>query len=332
MSEEHRQWLRDLSGIASGYPSLSVDPLSELGALAEEAAGTPARLGTPQGLRERTAYTLLLYATSDYVTGCLGALSVFRSYIRALDGIRATLDPTACACPDGAHPGSVDGEAGTEAGVHLMTETGRAAFARHLTPQTLAAYDCEVFLGALADRAVGALREAFDQTFGDVDVSCLDAKFGRGDGRVDIVALQKALGREWEDNAAPVALWSARRWLAGDVREKERTGLLLSLWMGSDRTDGGLPPAYARYARAALASIGTDATCEHPRHPWTAVGGNWIAQERAVMHLYMPGGHPQNPVPDELSDRALWDCPAQHAELARTALARLGGPGNSEDT
>ncbi|MFE6889808.1 hypothetical protein [Streptomyces sp. NPDC057694] len=139
------------------------------------------------------------------------------------------------------------------------------------------------------------------------------------------------LSYEWEEDASPVALWSAQRLLSGDLRDEERTGLLLCLWMGIDRTDESLPPAYARYARAALAAIDVDATRAHPDHPWSALVGDWNDQERAVMHLYAPGGLPENPIPAELSVRELWDCPVQHAEPARTALTELGGTPEDED-
>ncbi|WP_234018947.1 MULTISPECIES: hypothetical protein [unclassified Streptomyces] len=330
MPEEHQQWLRDLSGIVNDYPSLSLEPESELGGLACDARGALARKGTPQGLRERTAYTILLYATSGYVAGRVSAIPVFRSYFEALDGIRATLDPVTCACQDGAHPSGIGGEAGIEAGVHLLTEEGRALFARYCSPEQLAAYDCEAFLAGLAEDALGQVREGFDKTFSDVDVSYLDNEFVGADGHIDIIEIQKALGREWEDNEAPVALWSAQRWLSGDVRDEERLGLLLCLWMGTVRTAGGLPPAYARYARAAFATIDTAVACGHPLHPWSAAGVDRVAQERAVKHLYAPKAHPDTPVPPGLSARELWDCPVQHAELARTALASLG-EGEDED-
>ena len=119
----------------------------------------------------------------------------------------------------------------------------------------------------------------------------------------------------------PVALWSARRWLAGQVRDEERIGLFLSLWMGIAQTYDGLPPSYARDLVAALDTIDPDASCEHPGHPWSATTQTTHVDSRyeAVVHLYAPEDHPDTPVPVELSARELWECPAHYAELARGA-------------
>ncbi|MFE7096724.1 hypothetical protein [Streptomyces erythrochromogenes] len=209
----------------------------------------------------------------------------------------------------------------------MLTGAGRAAFAKDygLDEEELAAFDCDGFLADLADEALGRMHEAHQELFGTVDVSHLDARFVRDDGRLDVVAMQKAISRSWEDNTGPVALWSARRWLTGQVRDEERIGLFLCLWTGITQTYGGLPPSYARDLAAALATVDLDVSCEHPQHPWSTVGDTARSRYCAVAHLYAPDDHPDTPVPAELSDRELWECPLQYAQLARKALEDLKG-------
>lgn len=318
LPDDHNELFSDLCGIVSDFPRGS--PSATLGVLADDAVDALDRIGTPQGRRERTGYTILLHTTCWYVAARVFSKSLFASYTQALEGLRATLDPASCTCPAGAHPTDVDGEYGVEAGVSLLSEAGRAVFAEEyeLEGGELAAFDCEAFLAGLADVAAARMREAHEELFGRVDVSHLDARFLRDDGGIDVVALQEAIRRSWEDNTGPVALWSARRWLAGRVRDEERIGLFLSLWTGIAQTYGGLPPSYTRELVAALDTIGPDASCEHPRHPWSATTH---AQSRyeAVVHLYAPEDCPDTPVPVELSARELWECPAHYAELARGA-------------
>ncbi|MFE5522045.1 hypothetical protein ACFQ9Q_30635 [Streptomyces virginiae] len=162
-------------------------------------------------------------------------------------------------------------------------------------------------------------------TFGGLDVSHLDARLVRDDGCLDVAVMQKAVSRSWEHNTGPVALSSARRWLTGQVRDKERIGLFLCLWMGMAQTYGGLPPSYARDLAAALATIDLDVSCEHPQHPWSTAGGTARSRYRTVVHLYAPDDHPDTPVPSEFSDRELWECSVQYAQLTRKALEDLKG-------
>ncbi|MFJ9854479.1 hypothetical protein [Streptomyces sp. NPDC101150] len=320
---DHRQLISGLSGIVSDYPS--ADPEPTLTILAHDAGEALARNGTPEGRRERTGFTILLYATCCYVSARIFSKSLFASYAEVLEGFRATLDPASCTCPVGAHPAHLDTEYGIEAGVSMLTEAGRAAFAEDsgFENEKLAAFDCEGFLADLVDRAANRVREAHREIFGGVDVSHLDAQFVRYDGDLDIVAIQEAIRRSWEDNTGPVALWSARRWLSGRVRDEERLGLFLCLWMGIAQTYEGLPPSYARELAAALATIDLDASCEHSQHPWSTADDTTETRYRAVLHLHAPEDHPDTPVPAELSARELWECPVQYAELARRALEDL---------
>ncbi len=322
---DHSELIADLSGIISDYPY--VDPEPTLAVLAGDAAQTLDRNGTPEGRRELTGYTILLYATCGYVSAHIFSKSLFATYTEVLDGFRATLDPKSCICPAGAHPADLDSEYGAEAGVSMLTEAGRAVFAEDygLTDEELAAFDCEGFLAGLADQAAAHMREAHQEIFGSIDVSHLDAQFIRDGGGLDVVAMQESIRRTWEDNTGPVALWSARRWLSGQVRDEERLGLFLCMWMGIAQTYEGLPPSYARDLAAALDTIDLDVSCEHSRHPWSAAEATVQSRYRAVVHLYAPEEHPGTPVPAELSARELWDCPAQYAELARSALVNLEG-------
>ncbi|MFF9624722.1 hypothetical protein [Streptomyces griseosporeus] len=322
---DHRELISDLSGIVSDYPS--ADPESTLAVLADDAAEALGRAATPQGRRERTGYTILLHATCWYVSARIFDKSLFASYVRALEGFRAHLDPDSCTCPAGAHPADLDGEYAVEAGVSMLTEAGRAVFAEDygLDREESAAFDCEAFLADLADEALGRLREAYEELFGGIDVSHLDAEFVRDDGRVDVVAMQEALSRSWEENTGPVALWCARRWLTGQVRDEERIGVFLCLWMGVAQSYGGLPPSYARDLAAALATIDLDVSCGHPQHPWATADSTVQSRYRAVVHLYAPDDHPDTPVPAGLSARELWECPVQYAQLARQALDDLAG-------
>ncbi|MEU3722854.1 hypothetical protein [Streptomyces sp. NPDC031705] len=137
--------------------------------------------------------------------------------------------------------------------------------------------------------------------------------------------MQGALSRSWEDNTGPVAPWCTRRWLTGQVREEERIGVFLCLWMGIARSYGGLPPSYARDLVAALGTIELDVSCEHPRHPWSTADSTVQSRYRAVVHLYAPEDHPDTPVPAELSARELWECPVHYARLAREVLKDLEG-------
>ncbi|TDC21609.1 hypothetical protein E1265_17595 [Streptomyces sp. 8K308] len=325
MPAEHRELLSDLSGIVCDYPN--VDPEATLAFLASDASGTLDRVGTPEGRRERTGYVILLHATSWYVSARVFSKSLFASYTEVLEGFRATLDPASCSCQDGAHPEDLDSEYAVEAGVSMLAEAGRAAFAEEYGPgdEELAAFDCEGFLAELVDQAVDALREGHRRLFGDIDVSHLDARFVRDDGGIDIVAMQEAIDRSWENNTGSVALWSARRWLTGQVRNEERLGLFLCMWMGIAQTYEGLPPSYARALAAALATIDLDVSCDHPRHPWSTAEATTRSRYLAVLHLYAPEDHPDTPVPAELSAREVWECPGQYAELARTALADISG-------
>ncbi|MFG2714134.1 hypothetical protein ACGFX2_26805 [Streptomyces goshikiensis] len=322
---DHRELISDLSGIVSDYPY--ADPESTLAVLADDAAEALGLDATPEGRRERTGYTILLHATCWYVCARVFSKSLFASYIQALDGIRAQLDRASCTCPDGAHPAQLDSEYQVEAGVSMLTEAGRAAFAEDygLDEEDPAVFDCEGFLADLADEALGRLHEAHQELFGGIDVSHLDARFVRDDGRLDLVAMQEAISRSWEDNTGPVALWSARRWLTGQLRDEERIGLFLCLWMGIAQTYEGLPPSYARDLAAALATIDLDVSCEHPQHPWSTADSTVRSRYRAVVHLYAPEDHPDTPVPAELSARELWECPVQYAQLAREALEDLKG-------
>jgi hypothetical protein len=325
LSDDHHELIRDLSGIVCDYPNVDPEPL--LATLAEDAAEALHRSDTPQGRRERTGYTVLLHATCWYVAARIFSQSLFASYSRALDGVRATLSPASCTCPDGAHPAAPDPEEAVALGVYMLTETGRAAYAEdhEFEGGELAAFDCGAFLTGLAEQAANRIREARQEIFGHVDLSHLDARFARDDGALDIVAMQEAIRRTWLNNTGPVALWSARRWLSGQVREEDRIGLFLCMWMGIAQTYEGLPPSYARTLAEALATIDLDASCEHPRHPWSTADANVGSRYRAVVHLYAPDSHPETPVPAELSDRELWECPVQYAELARRALENLQG-------
>ncbi|NXY93845.1 hypothetical protein HYE82_05440 [Streptomyces sp. BR123] len=320
---DHLELVSDLSGIVSDHPY--ADPESTLAVLADDAAEAHGREATPEGRRERTGYTILLHATCWYVSARIFSKSLFASYVRALDGFRAQLDRASCACPAGAHPADLDSEYAVEAGVSMLTEAGRAVFADDygLDEEELAAFDCEGFLAELVDEALGRLHEAHEEVFGGIDVSHLDAQFVRGDGRVDVVAVQEAIRRSGEGNTGPVALWSARRWLTGQLRDEERIGVFLCLWMGIAQTYEGLPPSYARDLAAALATIDLDVSCEHPQHPWSTADSTVQSRYRAVVHLYAPDDHPDTPVPAEFSARELWECPVQYAQLAQKALADL---------
>ncbi|NEC52713.1 hypothetical protein G3I18_29810 [Actinospica acidiphila] len=325
MPADHRELISDLSGIVNDHPS--TDPEVTLTVLARDAAEALDRVGTPEGLRERTGYTVLLHATCWYVAARVFSKSLSASYTKALDGFRATLDPASCSCPDGSHPTDLDSEYTVEAGVGLLTEAGRAAFAEDydIDDEELAAYDCDGFLADLADRATASIREAYGRNFGGIDVSHLDAQFLRDGGGIDVVAVQEAIRRTWEDNTGPVALWSARRWLSGQVRDEERLGVFLSMWMGIAQSYGGLPPSYARDLTAAMDTIDLDVTCDHPRHPWHTADATVESRYRAVLHLYAPDDHPNTPVPADLASRDLWECPFQYAELARSAKTDLEG-------
>ncbi|MFJ2894250.1 hypothetical protein ACIO87_05120 [Streptomyces sp. NPDC087218] len=327
LPDDHSQLISDLSGIVSDYPY--VDPEEALAALAGDAADALGRVGSPEGRRERTGYTILLYATCWYVASRVFNKSLFDSYMEALDGFRATLDPDECTCPADSHPSGLDSEYGVSAGVSLLTGAGRAVFAGDydLEDEELAAFDCEGFLADLADQAEDHVRDAYRSNFGRVDVSYLDAQFVRDDGGIDIVAMQEALRRSWENNTGPVALWSARRWLSGQVRDEERLGLFLCMWMGIAQSYAGLPPSYTRELAAALDTVDLDASCDHPKHPWSTADRFVQSRYRAVVHLYAPEDHPDTPVPAELSARELWECPVQYAELARKAQEDLQGWG-----
>ncbi|MEJ8646398.1 hypothetical protein WKI68_44310 [Streptomyces sp. MS1.HAVA.3] len=294
---DHRELISDLSGIVSDYPY--ADPESTLAVLAGDAAEALGRDATPEGRRERTGYTILLHATCWYVCARIFSKSLFASYIQALDGVRAQLDRASCTCPADAHPTQLDSEYQVEAGVSMLTEAGRAAFAEDygLDEEESAVFDCEGFLADLADEALGRLHEAHQELFGGIDVSHLDAQFVRDDGRLDLVAMQEAISRSWEDNTGPVALWSARRWLTGQVRDEERIGLFLCLWMGIAQTYEGLPPSYARDLAAALATIDLDVSCEHPQHPWSTADSTVQSRYRAVVHLYARRTTPTPPCP-----------------------------------
>ncbi|MFF2007762.1 hypothetical protein ACFVWY_01635 [Streptomyces sp. NPDC058195] len=325
LTDDHRQLISDLSGIVNDYPS--VDPETTLVVLADDAAEAVGRGGGLAGRRERTGYAILLYATCWYVSARVFNKSLFTAYAEALEGLQALLDPAACACPAGAHPADLDSEYGIEAGVCLLSEAGRAVFAEDydLEDAELAAFDCEGFLAELVGQAAGRVREGRQEVFGGIDVSSLDARFLREDGGIDIVAMQEAIQRTWEQNTGPVALWAARRMLSGQLRDTERLGLFLCLWMGVAQTYEGLPPSYARDLAAALATIDLDVSCDHPKHPWDTADATTRSRYRAVVHLYAPEEHSDTPVPAELSDRELWECPVQYAELARRALADLKG-------
>ncbi|MFB8393564.1 hypothetical protein [Streptomyces yangpuensis] len=325
LSADHRELISDLSGIVSDYPD--ADPESALVVLADDATEALGRGATPEARRERTGYTILLHATCWYVSARIFSKSLFASYIQALDAIRTQLDRDTCACPPDAHPADLDSDYEVEAGVSMLTAAGRALFAEDygLDEEELAAFDCEGFLADLADEALARLHEAHQELFGGIDVSHLDAQFLLEDGGVDVVTLQEALSRSWENNSGQVALWSARRWLAGQVRDEERIAVFLCLWMGISQSYGGLPPSYARDLAAALATIDLDASCEHPRHPWPAAESTVQSQYRAVVHLHAPDDHPDTPVPAELSSRELWECPVHYAQLAREALKELEG-------
>ncbi|MFJ6012159.1 hypothetical protein [Streptomyces sp. NPDC092952] len=336
LTDDHSELISDLSGIVSDYPY--VDPEEALIALSGDAAEAVGRQDTPEGHRERTGYVILLYATCWYASSRVFNKSLFTSYTEALDGFRATLDPTICSCPAGAHPTGLDSEYGVEAGVSLLSEAGRSVLAEDydLEDEDLASFDCESFLAELVDQAAGRMREAYREVFGGIDVSSLDARFLGEDGGIDVVAMQEAIQRTWEENTGPVALWSARRLLSGQLRDTERLGLFLCLWMGVAQSYGGLPPSYARDLAAALATVDLDVSCDHPKHPWSAVDSTTRSRYRAVLHLYAPDEHPDTPVPAELSPRELWECPVQYAELARSALAdveswRVMRGGDGED-
>ncbi|MFJ4953137.1 hypothetical protein [Streptomyces sp. NPDC088760] len=322
---DHRELISDLSRIINDYPY--VDPEPTLAVLAAEAADAVGRTGGAAGLRERTGYTILLYTTCWYVASRVFSKSLFTSYTQALDGLRATLDPASCTCTAGAHPTDVDAEYGVEAGVSMLTEAGRTLFAEDygLEGEELAAFDCEAFLAGLADEAAACMRQAYQEKFGGVDVSALDAQFVREDGAIDIIALQEAIRRSWEDNTGPVALWCARRRLSGQVRDEERLGLFLCMWMGIAQTYEGLPPSYARDLTAALKTVDLDVSCDHPRHPWPLAEATVQSRYQAVVHLYAPEDHRDTPVPEELSARELWECPSHWAELARSALDIITG-------
>ncbi|MEU8525598.1 hypothetical protein AB0C77_08365 [Streptomyces sp. NPDC048629] len=322
---DHRELISDLSGIVCDYPS--TDPESTLAVLADDAAHALGRDATSEGRRERAGYTILLHATCWYVSARVFSKSLFASYVQVLDGIRAQLDRSNCTCPVDSHPSQLDSEYQVEAGVSMLTEAGRAAFAEDydLDEAEVAVFDCEGFLADLADEAAGQLREASQELFGTVDVSHLDEQFVGDDGRLDLVAMQDAIRRTWENNTGPVALWSARRWLAGQVRDEERIGLFLCLWMGIAQTYEGLPPSFARDLATALATIDLDVSCDHPQHPWSTADSTVQSRYLAVVHLYAPEDHPDTPVPAELSARELWECPVQYAQLARKALQDLEG-------
>ncbi|MFF8694122.1 hypothetical protein ACF08W_18150 [Streptomyces sp. NPDC015144] len=325
LTDDHSELISDLSGIVCDYPY--VDPEEALIALVGDAAEAVGRQDAPEGRRERTGYVILLYATCWYASARVFNKSLFTSYTEVLDGFRDTLDPTVCTCSAGAHPTGLDSEYGVEAGVSLLTGAGRSVLAEDydLEDEDLAVFDCEGLLAELADRAADRMSEAYQEIFGSIDVSSLDARFLGEGGGIDIVAMQEAIQRTWEGNAGPVALWSARRLLSGQLRDTERLGVFLCLWMGVAQSYGGLPPSYARDLAAALATVDPDVSCDHPKHPWSAVDSSTRSRSRAVLHLYAPDDHPDTPVPAELSLRELWECPVQYAELARSALADIEG-------
>lgn len=325
LSAEHRELISDLRGIVSDYPY--VDPEAALSGLADDAADAVRRAATPDGRRALTGYTILLNATCWYAAARVFSKSVFTSYTKALEGILAELDDDSCDCPDGAHPGNLDSEYAVEVGVNLLTEAGRTAFAEDygLGPEELTRFDCESHLVELAEQAADRMREAYQEIFGGIDVSHLDELFVREDGGIDIAAMQGAIRRSWENNTGPVGLWSARRWLSGQVRDEERIGLFLCLWMGIAQTYAGLPPSYARDMAAAVGTIDLDVSCDHPRHPWPTAKSSTESRYRAVLHLYAPDEHPETPVPAELAARELWECPVHYAELARESLEDLDG-------
>ncbi|MEV5361927.1 hypothetical protein AB0L12_03985 [Streptomyces cellulosae] len=325
MPADHRELISDLSGIVCDYPN--GDPEDSLSILAYDAREVLDHVDTPEGRRERAGYTVLLHATCWYVAARLFSKAVYTSYTKALEGFRATLDPANCTCPDGSHPKDGDPEYSVGVGVSLLTEAGRAEFVEDygIDDEELAAYDCEGFLADLADEAAARIREAYEENFGDIDVSHLDARYVRDGGGIDVVALQKAVRHSSEGNTGPVALWSARRWLSGQVRDEDRLGLFLSLWMGIDQSYAGLPPSYARDMAAAVDTIGLEVSCDHQRHPWSTAEKTVESRYRAVIHLYAPEDHPDTPVPADLASRERWECPVQYAELARSAKKNLEG-------
>ncbi|MYW69076.1 hypothetical protein GTY65_34130 [Streptomyces sp. SID8379] len=324
--EGHRELISDLSGIVSDYPY--ADPEPTLRVLVGDAADAVARLDTPEGRRERAGYTVLLHATCWYAAARIFDKSLHTSYAETLERIRDTLDPAACPCPaDIAHPENLDPEYAVEVGVSLLSEGGRAAFIEDygIEAEELTVLDCDGYLAELADTAAGHMREAYRENFGSPDVSHLDAEFVREDGTIDIGSVQASIARTWEHNTGPVALWSTRRWLSGRFREEERLGLFLCLWMGTVQTYEGLPPSYARELKAAVRTVDLDATCDHPKHPWSVAARSTDTRRRAVLHLYAPQDQPETPVPAELSARELWECPVQYAELAHEALRDIEG-------
>ncbi|MGW0078613.1 hypothetical protein ACWDU9_25895 [Streptomyces cellulosae] len=325
MPADHRELISDLSGIVCDYPY--GDPEDSLSLLAGDALQVMERVDTPEGRRERAGYTVLLHATCWYVAARLYSRSVYTSYMKALEGFRATLDPSSCTCPNGSHPQDGDPEYGVGVGVSLLTEAGRAEFAEDygVEDDKLAAYECEGFLADLADQAAAHIREAYEANFGDIDVSRLDARFVRDGGEIDVVAMQEAIRRSYDHNHGPVGLWSARRWLSGQVRDEDRLGLFLTLWMCINQAYSGLPPAYARDMAAAVDTVDLDVSCDHTRHPWSTAEKSVKPRYRAVTHLYAPEDHPDTPVPADLASRDLWECPVQYAELARSAKKKLEG-------
>ncbi|MFF7337979.1 hypothetical protein ACFZAT_11595 [Streptomyces sp. NPDC008163] len=321
LPESHAELASDLSGIVCDYPS--VDPAEALTALAADAAEALGRRDTPAGLREVSGFTVLLLATSWYAaSGRVLDRRLLDTYADVLDSIRVTLAPAVCHCPEG-HPDDVlgdDPEHLVEYGVSLLTEAGRQLLAEdyEIEDAELAVLDCPAFLTDLADQAAGTVHMGARRLFGEIDVSGLDTAF-LDDGRIDFPAVQDALARTWEDNAGPVGLWCARRWLAGQVAEDERIGVMLCLRMVVQNSYEGLPPSYAHAMQAALETIDLDASCDHRIHPWSAVAD----RRAAVLHLYAPADHPEPVVPPELAGRELWECPGQYAELARAGLRTI---------
>ncbi|MEU9203099.1 hypothetical protein [Streptomyces sp. NPDC048332] len=322
LSESHAELASDLSGIVCDYPS--ADPAEALTGLAADAADALDRRGTPEGRRELSGYTVLLLATSWYAaSGRILDRRLLDTYVDILDRIRAALDPAVCHCPD-EHPDDIlsdDPEHMVEYGVSLLTPVGRKVIAEDygLGSAEMAVLDCPIFLTGLANTAAETVHGGIEKLFGEIDVSHLDAEFTLAGGRIHFAAVQDALARTWEDNAGPVGLWCARRWLAGQVGEEERIGVILSLRMVVQNSYEGLPPSYSRDMSAALKTVDLNAVCSHRIHPWSAVAD----RRAAVLHLCAPADHPESPVPPELSGRELWECPGQYLELARASLRTI---------
>ncbi|WP_224756284.1 hypothetical protein [Streptomyces sp. col6] len=314
--------MSDLSGIVCDYPS--EDPAVVLTGLAADTSGALTRHGTPAGRRELTGYTVLLHATSWYATsGRILNRPLLDAYADVLNRIRATFAPAVCRCALG-HPSDIlsdDREHMVEFGVSLLTTAGREIISADygVEDNDIAVLDCPAFLSDLADTAKEVVHGGIERLFGEIDVSHLDAAFLRNGGRIEFTAVQDALSRTWEDNAGPVGLWCARRWLAGQVNKDERIGVMLCMRMVIQNSYEGLPPSYSRVMQAALKTVDLNAACSHPIHPWSAVAD----RRAAVLHLCAPAEHPDSPVPPELSARELWECPGQYLELARAGLRTI---------